>query len=326
MAKVSVIVPVYGVEKYIERCARSLFEQTLNDIEYIFIDDCTPDMSIVILKKIVEEYHIQLEKEKKNVKILRMPTNSGLTAVRRHGMQSCTGDYFINCDSDDYVDTDLYEKMWKKAVKEDADIVKCELKIVENGMIRCDNYESDFFKDKHKFISFLLGSDKGLSSLCDKMIKRNLLTEHSIMYPKCAMNEDRILSVQFSYYAKKIVPVYGSAYYYLINSDSIVGKKSLEASIERVRQCNTNLQIVEKFLNEVGVREEYDDAIVSMKYFIRYHLLPYTNQWTIYKYWMTLYRDINWKVFFNPLIPVKEKIKCLLTMMGLYVYLRPLFH
>ena len=56
MPKVSIIIPVYGVEKYIERCSRSLFEQTLDDLEYLFIDDCTPDKSIDVLKNILEEY------------------------------------------------------------------------------------------------------------------------------------------------------------------------------------------------------------------------------------------------------------------------------
>ena len=63
MPKVSVIIPVYGVEKYIERCARSLFEQTLDDIEYIFVDDCSPDKSIAILENIIKEYQPLLNKE-----------------------------------------------------------------------------------------------------------------------------------------------------------------------------------------------------------------------------------------------------------------------
>lgn len=65
MPKVSVIIPVYGVEKYIERCAKSLFEQTLDDIEYIFVDDCSPDKSIAILENIIKEYQPRLNKEHK---------------------------------------------------------------------------------------------------------------------------------------------------------------------------------------------------------------------------------------------------------------------
>ena len=111
MPKVSVIIPIYGVEKYIERCARSLFEQTLDDIEYIFIDDCTPDNSMIVLQSIIEKYRFRLDKEKKVVRIEKMPSNSGLTAVRSHGMQLALGEYVIHCDSDDWVDRELYETM-----------------------------------------------------------------------------------------------------------------------------------------------------------------------------------------------------------------------
>ena len=84
MPKVSVLVPVYGVEKFIERCARSLFEQTLNDMEFIFVDDCTPDRSIEILKSVIEEYRLRFAEKKYEVRIERLPTNSGLAAVRKH--------------------------------------------------------------------------------------------------------------------------------------------------------------------------------------------------------------------------------------------------
>ena len=88
MPKVSIIIPVYGVEKYIERCARSLFEQTLDCIEYIFVDDCSPDKSIEILERIIEEYRPRFAGERKVVQIERMLTNSGQAAVRKHPINS----------------------------------------------------------------------------------------------------------------------------------------------------------------------------------------------------------------------------------------------
>ena len=100
MPKVSVIIPVYGVEKYIEKCARSLFEQTLDDIEYLFVDDCTPDKSVDILKHILEEY----PHRKSQVVIHRMEQNSGQAVVREWGVKNAKGDFIIHCDSDDWVD------------------------------------------------------------------------------------------------------------------------------------------------------------------------------------------------------------------------------
>ena len=88
MPKVSVIVPVYGVEKYIERCARSLFEQTLDDIEYIFVDDCSPDRSIEILNQVIGEY----PGRKDQVQIIHHASNQGLALARQTGLKAATGE------------------------------------------------------------------------------------------------------------------------------------------------------------------------------------------------------------------------------------------
>ena len=122
MPKVSVIVPVYGVEKYIERCDRSLFEQTLEDIEFIFVDDCTPDKSIEILKNVLEDYPLR----KKQVLIISHEKNMGLPIARQSGLKVASGDYIIHCDSDDWVDTTMYEKMYNKAIEDGSDVVVCD--------------------------------------------------------------------------------------------------------------------------------------------------------------------------------------------------------
>ena len=97
MPKVSVIVPVYNAEKYIERCVRSLYNQTLDDIEYIFVDDCTPDNSMEVLQKVMDEY----PKRKLHTKIIIHTTNTGQSGSRKDGILAATGDYIIHCDADD---------------------------------------------------------------------------------------------------------------------------------------------------------------------------------------------------------------------------------
>lgn len=122
MPKVSIIVPVYGVEKYIERCARSLFEQTLDGIEYLFIYDCTLDKSIEILKNVLEEY----PQRKNQVKIVSHEKNMGLPIAIQSGLKVASGEYIIHCDSDDWVDVTMYEKMYNKAIEEGSDVVVCD--------------------------------------------------------------------------------------------------------------------------------------------------------------------------------------------------------
>ena len=122
MTKVSVIIAVYGAEKYIEKCARSLFEQTLDDIEYIFVDDCTPDKSMDILISVINDY----PNRKNQVKIIHNETNLKQGGTRAIGMKAATGDYLIHCDPDDWVEHNMYELLYNKAIEDNADIVVCD--------------------------------------------------------------------------------------------------------------------------------------------------------------------------------------------------------
>lgn len=129
--KVSVCIPVYGVEKYIEKCARSLFEQTMREgIEFIFVNDCTKDRSIEILEQVLAEY----PHRKEQTKIIHLPENGGVGKVRRIAIENCTGEYIIHCDSDDWVELDMYEKMYLAAKENNADMVYCDyIEELSNG-------------------------------------------------------------------------------------------------------------------------------------------------------------------------------------------------
>lgn len=121
--KVSVIIPIYGVEQYIERCARSLFGQTMHsDIEFIFVNDCTPDRSIEILLNTLKDYPERTEQ----VAILTHAANKGLAATRKTGVRAARGEYIIHCDSDDWVEPDICQTMYEEAKRTDSDIVVCD--------------------------------------------------------------------------------------------------------------------------------------------------------------------------------------------------------
>ena len=121
--KVSVIIPVYNVEKYMEKCCRSLFGQTLENMEFIFVDDCTPDNSISVIESVLQEY----PQRKSQVKITHHDKNRGLPSARNTGLGLAQGNYIIHCDSDDWVAPFMYEKMYARAVAENADIVWCDI-------------------------------------------------------------------------------------------------------------------------------------------------------------------------------------------------------
>ena len=170
MPKVSVVIPIYGVEKYIERCCRSLFEQTLDDIEFLFIDDCTPDNSIEILNNTLLRY----PDRKKQIRIIKMSTNSGQAAVRRQGIFEAKGDYIIHCDSDDWVEPDMYKRMWEKALQENLDIVVCDYN-------RSDGYnhkivkkaDESMYQDKDTYFSMLIRGYVS-TAIWNKLVRRDI--------------------------------------------------------------------------------------------------------------------------------------------------------
>lgn len=245
MPKVSVIIPVYGVEKYIERCARSLFEQTLNDIEYIFVDDCSPDKSIEILEHIVEEYRPRFTREKKVVRIERLLTNSGQAAVRKHGIQFCTGEYVIHCDSDDWVDVHMYEEMYNKAIEEDADVVVCDFCSTD-----CENeqYSKGLISKEREnvIVDVLLWRIAGC--LWNKLVRRKEYTDHDLNYPTHNMGEDAALIVQILWNAKRISYLPKPLYYYYTNPTSITKDVTDEKIRKRFLQATANVEIIEQFL------------------------------------------------------------------------------
>lgn len=246
MSKVSVIIPVYGVEKYIERCARSLFEQTLDDIEYIFVDDCSPDKSIAILENIIKEYLPRLKKEHKNVRIERLSKNCGLPNVRRYGINLATGDYIAHCDSDDWVDVHMYEEMYNKAIEEDADVVVCDFCSTD-----CENeqYSKGLISKEREnvIVDVLLWRIAGC--LWNKLVRRKEYTDHDLIYPTHNMGEDAALIVQILWNAKRISYLPEPFYYYYMNQTSITKYVSDDNKIrQRFLQATANVEIIEQFL------------------------------------------------------------------------------
>ena len=117
--KVSVIIPIYGVEKFIGRCAKTLMQQTLKEVEYIFVNDATPDCSMKVLQEVLARY----PERQNSVVVAVHETNKGLPAARNTGLQMAQGEYIFHCDSDDFVEPDMLETLYTEAVMHRADIV-----------------------------------------------------------------------------------------------------------------------------------------------------------------------------------------------------------
>lgn len=301
MPKVSVIIPVYGVEKYIERCARSLFEQTLDDIEYLFIDDCTPDKSVEILKRVLEEY----PQRKSQVVIHRMEQNSGQAKVREWGMRNATGEYVIHCDSDDWVDVHMYEKMYKKSVSADYDIVVCDY-YESDGIshVRKNEYISDKVEETKS--SILL--KKTHSVLWNKLVKKSIYN-NKIIYPIANNAEDYALLVQLAYHSKSFGYVNEPLYFYFYNTSSLTKVMTNENLINRFNQSMSNIGIVETFLRQNQSLAKYSDELDCIKVIEKEILISSSFDKELYKKWAGAYKEIFPRILLNNKINLRRKLR-----------------
>lgn len=310
--KISVIIPVYSVEKYIERCARSLFEQTLDNIEYIFINDCTPDASIAILRSVLEEYPLR----KDFVKIIDMEHNSGQAAVRKKGIESASGEYVIHCDSDDYIDKDMYRLMWETANKTSADIVFCDAIEVsphgEQQYITNGGENSDYLNQ-------VLTNQWG-GVLWNKLVRRNIVRNNSIIMPMSNYWEDLALTIQYSILCKQWSYIQKGLYYYCRREDSIIGESKFSPSkhIDHTIQASRNYDIVVDAIERSGKGPQYEKHTIRRQLFIKNQLLtimPFNGCTSL---WKSLCGKSNWKILTSQYITNKERLSFIITYFGLY--------
>lgn len=215
--KVSIIVPIFKVRNFIERCACSLFEQTLEDIEYIFVDDVSPDNSVEILKSCIERY----PERKVQVRILTHLQNMGVTAARNTGLKAATGTYIAYCDSDDYVERDMYKSLYDKAEEINADLVYCDFYFKYRGD-RVVRYSTVPLAEKGTLIPAYIGS--GWAVVWNMIAKRELYERYALLSPRnITYCEDFHLSVRLMHFSNIIGKVNLPLYYYnQENEDSIM--------------------------------------------------------------------------------------------------------
>lgn len=320
MPKVSVIVPVYNVEHYIECCARSLFEQTLDDIEYIFVNDCTPDRSMEILSRILVDYPYR----KEQVRIIEMPLNSGQAEVRKVGINAATGDYIINCDSDDWVEKTYFSELYGRALETKAAIV------VNNKLFREEPNRQSVLSNaaehypKRVYFQKLL-TEEVYHFLVNTLIRRSLFLDNPIIYPTANSAEDFALLVQLFYYADEISFINIPLYHYRYNPCSITGDMSLGKTLERCDQVHKNVELIISFLRMKGLEELYKDDLLMLKYSVRMQIKSYIGDKGIYDKWRSIYPELDSMFLCNNKVPFKKKISYLLSYFRLEPYYRKLY-
>ena len=197
--KISVLVPVYGVEKYIGRCAESLFGQTYDDLEYVFVDDCTPDNSIGVLRSVMEQW----PRRAAQTRILRNDTNRGIGYVRQRLLDECTGDCLTFVDSDDYMPPRAIELLAAEMERSGADVVDGGWqRVTRDGVSTVTPPCHE--RDRRRYLSMLLCQNIVAHDMWARLYRRRLFTENGIrLVPGIDFSEDFSVMARVMFYARR---------------------------------------------------------------------------------------------------------------------------
>ena len=241
MVKVSIIVPIFNTDKYIEKCLNSLVNQTLSDIEIICINDGSTDNSLIIIRRFANR--------DSRIKILEQQ-NLKQGAARNNGMRIASGEYIGFVDSDDWIDLDYFEKLYTAAKKYNSDIA-----LATNIRVGRYKQKKRLNIEKEEFVSSL--QDK--FDICqqwknecptNKIYRHEMLKANNIVWPEGCYCEDKLFTVQAVYYANGVVAVPNVNYYYFRNPNSTVNTKKRKHFKQLIQDKNNAKRAVLAFLKE----------------------------------------------------------------------------
>lgn len=249
MTKLSIIVPVYNVEKYLPKCLESLIKQTLKDIEIICVNDGSMDNSLAILKEFASK--------DSRIRIINNQ-HQGVAKTRNTGIEQSTGEYIGFVDSDDYIDIDFFEKLYNSATKSNSDIAIASIlkhkKFFNIYNAKYTKKETAItIQDKIK----LCGDKKHFFFYAwNKIYHSGFIKENNIKFSEGQIYEDVMFAIKALYYSNKIISVYGTKYHYIEHENSLTkykdktGEKEqdlVKAYSELQEFCNSkNIEIPER--------------------------------------------------------------------------------
>lgn len=247
MPRISVIVPFYNVEGYIEKCLETLVNQTFQDIEIILVNDGSKDRSEEIAKKFANRYEnkiVYLEKE-----------NGGLSSARNFGLAHARGEYVAFVDSDDYIEKNMYEKMYNLIIKERSDMVECDFYWEYPNKKKIDT--GKLYNNKNQML------ENVRVVAWNKLIKKEIIDKHGIEFPNGYQYED----VEFTYklipYIQKVSFLKEPMVHYIQRTKSISNSQN-----EKTMQIFDVLEHVINYYKENGLYKNYEKELEYI--YVRY--------------------------------------------------------
>ena len=284
--KVSIIIPIYKAEKFIERCAKSLLNQDFNSIEYIFINDATPDDSFKILKKIVDQCD-----RKGDIKLLENEYNLGVAKTRKKGMLEASGEYVIQIDSDDWIESNMISILYNKGKKENADIVACDYYV--SFITGKKTYRKEEYKSNIDFNIKNIMLGRVHPSFCNTLIRKDFYLNNNILPKgKVNMGEDYEMMLKLFLSTEKVSYIPKAFLYYTQYNENSITKTMNKEYINDTIHC---IKVFEEILKPTKNRyiEEFRTMLVFWK-----KMFILDKKYT--KYFYLIHPEVNkFKYIFN---------------------------
>lgn len=309
---ISVIVPVYNVEKYIDRCVKSIVNQTYKNLEIILVDDGSQDSS----GKKCDEW------KKKDERIIVVhKINGGLSDARNTGIDLAKGSFLSFIDSDDYIDSDMYEIMIECAINTYSDIVCCGRKIVVNGEIKKEMHNCSklhTFSYKEAIVEMLtFGCIE--ESACDKIYKADIFCD--IRFPLGELNEDLAIMPRLFGLCGKISHC-GQAFYNYCQNQGSISKSSYSP---RLHVCIKHIEETEEYISKTfGQTMEKSLEVFKARYGLALSTTMLGDEKAVeryredYNYYISILRDNFSALLLSPNFDLMAKIRCVCILLGVY--------
>jgi len=307
---ISIIVPVYNVEKYLKKCVDSIVNQTYKNLEIILVDDGATDNSGKICDELVElDNRIKVYHKK----------NGGLSDARNYGVERATGDYIGFVDSDDYIDAEMYERLYEAIKKENVDVAECNLKIVYPE-------KTDLFTDqkyyqicnKQEYLEEYLKIEKIFGSACVRLTKADIARK--LKFPVGKLYEDTYYAYDLIGIVDKYVIVDNPYYNYLMRENSITNAKfnpRIFDLIEIVEKFHTNV-----YKNYPSLKEAADCRKMYAYFSVLNSILleeDFKNN-SFYKQIIDYFKEEYTKLLRNKYITRNRKLSILLIKFSINLY------
>lgn len=309
MISVSVIVPIYNVEPYLERCVCSLLAQTLHGLELIFVNDASTDNSMQVLQRVlagaVDCPH--------QIRIIQNEHNLGLSATRRVGFLAAEGEYLGTCDSDDWVEPEMYELLYQSAKQSNSDIAVCDLVIEYKDRSKPKLYNID--PDPHRCLQLSADQTCFPSSFFVNLIRRDIILKATEQVLPVNYSEDRFAMTYAYYYAHSVIHVPQCLYHYNhCNPHSLMSQRIFpEGTWEG--QCQ-NIDRIEALLDPIH-HSEYHLACQWLKYELKLLYYPKSSSFKSYFYeYRECHDDIMRYVYFP--INIRRKLRIIYSCYPLF--------